>query len=168
MINRHHQKGVGLVEILVALLILAIGVMGFIALQYRAIEATAESGARIQAINLARDLAERMRVNRGAENVYVQQLNTANAQLSFSTNCFTANCSSTALADFDVAQVATKARSVGMTVNFLNCQGNNDGRRCIYVAWDDTAATNGALNEGNCTAGNVYDPNSTCLIMEVY
>ena len=78
MIKNNKQQGVGLIEVLVALLILAIGVMGFIALQYRAIEATAESGSRIQAINLARDLAERMRVNRGAEEVYAFQLNTAN------------------------------------------------------------------------------------------
>ena len=63
MRTQHRQLGVGLMEVLVALLILSIGVMGFIALQYRAVEATAESSARIQAINLARDLAERMRVN---------------------------------------------------------------------------------------------------------
>ncbi|MCU7226027.1 type IV pilus modification protein PilV, partial [Acinetobacter bohemicus] len=72
----NHQQGVGLMEVLIALLILAIGVMGFIALQYRAVEATIESGSRIQAINLGRDLAERMRVNRGAENVYTYHLNT--------------------------------------------------------------------------------------------
>ncbi|WP_373686976.1 type IV pilus modification protein PilV [Acinetobacter sp. YH16031] len=162
------QDGVGLMEVLIALLILAIGVMGFIALQYRAIEATVESGSRIQAINLGRDLAERMRVNRGAENVYEYQLNTAGKQLD-AKNCFTAtDCSSTDFADFDVSQIAKKAHSVGMTVNYLPCQGNNDGRRCIYVAWGDTAATHGTEGEGNCTSSTVYDPASTCLIMEVY
>ena len=167
MIKKNNQHGVGLIEVLVALLILAVGVMGFIALQYRAIEATAESGSRIQAINLARDLAERMRVNRGAEEVYAFQLNTANTQKVFPTNCFNVNCSSTDLADFDVAQIATKARVVGMSVNYLPCQGNTDNRRCIYVAWGDTAATDGADN-GNCTTGTNYEQESTCLIMEVY
>ncbi|MDQ9020626.1 type IV pilus modification protein PilV [Acinetobacter sichuanensis] len=166
MIDKN-QQGVGLVEVLVALLILAIGVMGFIALQYRAIEATTESGARIQAVNLARDLAERMRVNRGAEEVYAFQLNTANTQRVFPINCFNTNCSSTNLADFDVAQIATKARTIGMTANYLPCQGNEDNRRCIYVAWGDTAATDGT-DRGNCTTGTSYEPNSTCLIMEVY
>lgn len=166
MINKN-QQGVGLIEVLISLLILAIGIMGFIALQYRAIEATAESGSRIQAVNLARDLAERMRVNRGAEEVYAFQLNRADTQMTSSTNCFNANCSSTDLADFDVELITKKARTMGMTANYLPCQGNEDNRRCIYVAWGDTAATDGA-NNGNCTTGTNYEPNSTCLIMEVY
>ena len=172
MRQQHRQLGVGLIEVLVALLILSIGVMGFIALQYRAIEATAESGARIQAINLARDLAERMRVNRGAENVYINQLNTASNQINFSVNCFTTNCQSHQLADFDVAQITRKARTAGMMVNLLNCQGNQDGRHCVYVAWGDTAATAAASEaspeEGDCTSGTSYAPNATWLIMEGY
>lgn len=175
MMGQHRQVGVGLMEVLVALLILSIGVMGFIALQYRAVEATAESGSRIQAINIARDLAERIRINRGAENTYVDQMNTASQQLITAVNCFTNDCSSTNLADFDVSQVALKARSMGMMVNILECQGNSDGRQCIYVAWGDTAATNATTasdatpeSEGDCTSGNAYVPNSTCLIMEVY
>lgn len=164
-----YQQGVGLVEVLVSLLILAIAVLGYVALQYRAVEATAESGSRIQAINLARDLAERMRVNRGAENVYRTELGTAKGQATSLTNCFTENCTSARLADFDVAQITRKARSTGMTMNYLPCQGNNDGRECIYVAWGDTAATNGTADStGNCTRGTAYDPTSTCLIMEVY
>lgn len=165
----NYQHGVGLVEVLIALLILAIGVLGFIALQYRAVEATSESGARIQAINISRDLAERMRVNRGAANVYEGQLISAANQRISSKNCFTSNCTSSELADFDVAQITNKARALGMAVNYIGCPGNNNGRMCIYVAWGDTAPLNGTVNgEGNCTTGTSYDPNSTCLIMEVY
>ncbi len=58
-------------------MVLAIGVLGFVALQYRAVEATAESVYRVQAVNLARDLAERIRVNRGAFAAYATQLQTA-------------------------------------------------------------------------------------------
>jgi hypothetical protein len=49
---------------LVALVVLAVGVLGYVMLQVRAIEATIEGTQRIQAINIARDLAERVRVNR--------------------------------------------------------------------------------------------------------
>jgi len=165
----NNQQGVGLMEVLVALFILAVGVMGFIALKIRAVKATIERGARIQAINLGRDLAERMRVNRGAENVYKYQLNTAGKQLERSKNCFTStNCTSTDFADFDVSEISKKARSIGMMINYLPCQGNNDDRHCIYVAWGDTAPTHGADGEGNCTSSTAYDPASTCLIMEVY
>lgn len=161
------QKGVGLVEILVALLLLAIGVLGFIALQYRAMEATSESGSRVEAITLARDLAERIRINRTATADYATELGTAANQATSTKDCFNVFCSSDELADFDVAQVVKKARSMGMTMNYLGCQGNSNGRMCVYVAWGDTSATNGA-NPEDCTNSTSYNATSTCLIMEVY
>mgnify|MGYP003399266113 FL=1 len=166
---KQYQKGVGLVEVLVALLLLAVAVMGFIALQYRAIEATAESGARVEAISLARDLAERVRVNRTAATEYTTQLSAAANQRTFTKNCFNEACDPTELADFDVAQVVNKARTMGMTVNYLACPDTANGRSCVYVAWGETSATHGTTNgSGNCTTGTAYDPASTCLIMEVY
>ena len=42
-LSTHQQQGVGLVEVMVALLLLAVGVMGFAALQMTAIKATDES-----------------------------------------------------------------------------------------------------------------------------
>lgn len=61
---RKKNQGVGMVEVLVALTLLAIGVLGFTALQLRAVDATAEANNRIQAMNLARDLAERIRATK--------------------------------------------------------------------------------------------------------
>lgn len=162
----NHQRGMGLVEILFALLILAIGVLGFVALQYRALEATAESSSRVQAIAIARDLAERIRVNRNAFSIYQQQIQTPANQQPFKTNCFTSNCVDTDLADFDVSKVTDKARSFGMTMNIMNCQNTNN-RNCIYVAWGDSSATDGT-GVGDCTNGNAYNPTSTCVIMETY
>lgn len=161
-----HQKGVGLVEILVALLLLAIGVLGFIALQYRAMEATAESGSRVEAMTLARDLAERIRVNRSAIDTYETELATAANQTS-TMDCLNNFCSAAELADYDVNQVVQKARSMGMTMNYMTCQNTDSERKCVYVAWGDTSATNGT-NPEDCTSGTSYNPNSTCVIMEVY
>ncbi|MBJ9986546.1 type IV pilus modification protein PilV [Acinetobacter sp. S40] len=169
LITIKNQRGVGLIEILVALLILAIGILGFIALQYRAVEATSESNYRVQAMNLARDLAERVRVNRGSLATYETEIKTAANQTTSTKNCFTADCNVTELADFDVAQITTRAHSVGMSVNLVACPGNNDNRNCVYIAWGDTAPLNGEANgEGNCTTSTAYDPVSTCLIMEMY
>lgn len=172
--RRSSQKGVGLVEVLVALLILALGVLGFIVLQYRAVEATAESGSRVQAINLARDLAEKIRVNRDKAPIYEAQLNAgAVEQRKFSKNCFNQGCDATELADFDVAKVVERARSIGMTINYMDCPENKDGRKCVYVAWGETVADHGdEEGDGSCTItttlGMSYDPESTCLIMEAY
>ena len=161
------QKGVGLIEILVALLILAIGILGFIALQYRAVEATSEAINRVQAMNIARDMAERIRANRSGFTSYKTETSTAGNQTSFATNCITDSCSAADLADFDVAQVTQKAAALGMTVNMLSCAGNSDGRNCLYVAWGDTSATDGTAT-GDCTNGTTYHGASTCVIMETY
>lgn len=162
------QKGIGLMEILIALLLLAIGILGFIALQYRSLEATSEATYRVQAVNLARDLSERIRVNPNAASTYKTEVEGAVAkQKTASKNCYAVWCSSTELADFDVQQVYLRASSVGMTLNMRNCEGNSDGRNCIYVAWGETAATDGS-SIGNCTDGTSYRSDSTCIVMESY
>ncbi|PJG43414.1 pilus assembly protein [Acinetobacter tandoii] len=163
------QKGVGLIEILVALLVLAIGILGFVALQYRAVEATSESINRVQAMNIARDLAERIRANRDGLADYKTQISTASNQPS-THDCIKNTCTAAELADYDVGQVTKKASAIGMTVNMFSCPGNEDlvnGRSCIYVAWGDTSATNGTT-DGDCTNGTAYSPVSTCVIMETY
>ena len=165
------QKGVGLIEILVALLVLAIGILGFIALQYRSVEATSEAIKRVQAINVARDMAERIRANRDGLSTYKTETSTAANQSASTKNCMTATCSAAELADFDVSQVTSKAATLGMTVNMLNCPGENNtvikNRNCLYVAWGDTSATEGTT-EGDCANDMIYSSVSTCVIMETY
>ncbi|WP_368570966.1 type IV pilus modification protein PilV [Acinetobacter haemolyticus] len=163
----NQQRGVGLVEILVALLVLALGVLGFVALQYRALEASAESTSRIEAMGLARDLSERIRINRTAFPTYQEELATPANQDISTVNCLENDCTTVQLADFDVAQVIAKARRLGMTMNIMDCQGNTNGRQCIYVAWGDTSATDGN-GLGDCTDGTAYNRNSTCVILETY
>lgn len=162
-----NQRGVGLVEILVALVILGVGILGFVALQFRALEATTEGSYRIQALNVARDLAEKMRVNRSALDTYRSEIGDATKQTTFTRNCLTAECTAIELADFDVENSVRYAQNLGMVVNVLDCQGNADGRACIYVAWNNTSPTDGDNTE-DCTTGTSYNPSSTCLIMEVY
>lgn len=58
------QKGFGLIEVLVALLILAIGLLGMASLQTTSLQQTTGSQARTQAILLAEDIVERIRANR--------------------------------------------------------------------------------------------------------
>lgn len=56
-----HQQGAGLIEVLVAVLLLSIAVLGFSALQVKAISATDESLVRTKSLTLVRNLAEVMR-----------------------------------------------------------------------------------------------------------
>ena len=153
------QTGVGLVEVLVALVLLSIAVLGFVALQIRAITASNEATMNVQATNIARDLAERMRMNRDGLAGYVANTDT--------TNCATAFCSPENMAKYDFRLVSSRATGLGMSMNVLNCQGSTLVRKCIYVAWEGTTATNGT-GSSDCTNGAAYVPNAKCIIMEVY
>lgn len=153
------QTGVGLVEVLVALVLLSIAVLGFVALQIRAITASNEATMNVQATNIARDLAERMRMNRDGLVGYVANTDT--------TNCATAFCLPVDMAKYDFRLVSSRAADLGMSMDVLNCQGSTLVRKCIYVAWEGTTATNGT-SSSDCTNGAAYVPNAKCIIMEVY
>ena len=56
MITYQNQKGVGLVEVLVALLLLAVGVLGYSILQIRAVDASSEALSRSQGMLILRSL----------------------------------------------------------------------------------------------------------------
>lgn len=60
-----HQRGVGLIEVMVALLVIAVGVLGFMAMQTRALRETQEAYHYSQANMMANDLFDRMRLNLG-------------------------------------------------------------------------------------------------------
>lgn len=57
----NQQHGVGLIEVLVAVLLLSVAVLGFSALQMRAVTATDESLVRTKSLTIVRNLAEVMR-----------------------------------------------------------------------------------------------------------
>jgi type IV pilus assembly protein PilV len=65
------EAGVGLIEILVALLVTAIGLLGLAALQGTAQQAEMESYQRSQALILLEDMASRLRANRAERDSYV-------------------------------------------------------------------------------------------------
>lgn len=167
--NINKQHGVGMVEVLVALVILAIGVLGFSALQLRAMEATAEATDRTMAMNLARDLAERIRINRLGLNDYVTAINSAGGTAATSCNgsaaAYKPNCSEEMMAKYDASEVRTKALEKGQTIIMRQCDGSVS-RTCIYVAWGKTAITTSDVS--TCMVDGTYVPNSQCIVMEAF
>lgn len=166
---KRSQTGVGLVEVLVALVILGIAVLGFVALQVRALAASQEASLNVQAMTLARDLSERMRMNRDGLEHY-------QSVTSPPTTCGTAYCTPTQMAQYDFNQVSVKAQRVGMSIDVLDCaMGHTTAakRKCIYVAWGDTTPTaeDSAASEPSataCTVGTAYRAGAQCVIMETY
>lgn len=167
------QRGIGLIEVLVSLVILAIAILGFAALQIRALNAIQEANDRTAAMILARNLAEQIRVNRTQLNEYKKQLNANNTTAK---NCMkadtasetapaiTAMCSRTEMAAFDVAQVLKTAKKQDMKMLMQNCQGGD--RQCLYITWGDTTITSTDLSK--CMEDGVYVAGAKCLVMEAY
>lgn len=157
---RSYQQGVGLVEVLVALILLSIVVLGFIGLQLRAIAASNEAGHNVQAMNIARDLSERIRVNRNGLLDYKTAATV--------TDCAVNLCTTKQMAEYDYKQVSDKAINLGMQLDVLDCKGSVAlERKCIYVAWEGTTPTDGTADT-DCTNGPAYLPESKCIIVEVY
>lgn len=160
-----YQQGVGLIEVLVALLLLAIGALGFIALQYRAVESGGEAANRVIATQIARDLAENIRINNSIAAVDQYAL----MNKTQSVDCYTNFCTPVQKAQFDTAHIQTYASALRMAVAMINCPVTQNGRQCIYVAWDKTTADNNTTTSCTVTSGNSfsYRNDSTCLVMEV-
>jgi type IV pilus assembly protein PilV len=67
---RRRAIGVGMVEVLVALVVLSVGLLGVASLFVTTMQAKGSAQSRMQAINLAADIADRIRANRGAGSAY--------------------------------------------------------------------------------------------------
>lgn len=99
------QKGVGLIEILVTVLILAVGLLGLAGLQTQSLRFGHEAYMRTQASVLAADMIDRLRANRTTAlttnnyNFTLTDSPTANA-----TSCETVACSGPNLALYDFKQ----------------------------------------------------------------
>jgi len=174
MMKKSVQKGVGLMEVLVALFILAIGVLGFAALQLRAMDAAQEATENTVAMNLARDLAERIRVNRTALSEYKTAINDKSTNDSCEgTNNITSpkslalpKCNSSTMAQYDAMEILEKTSQSGQSIIVADCVKSN--LNCIYVAWGKTTISSDDLT--NCVDSNTgtYVVDSKCLVMEAF
>jgi type IV pilus assembly protein PilV len=72
-----NAKGFTLIEVLVSLVILAIGMLGIAALLLGSLQASRTALVRTQAVNLATDAVERIRANRAAGIAYDTAVTTA-------------------------------------------------------------------------------------------
>jgi type IV pilus assembly protein PilV len=180
MMNKAAQKGVGLIEVLVALLILALGVLGFAALQLRAMDAALEATDQTIAMNTARDLAERMRINRAALTTYKTTINaqTINdsklkckevknlSAIPITTKKELPICNAEAMAEHDATEILQKAKDYGQRIVVTGCVGS--AMNCIYVAWADTTFPSANISQCVDTTTGTYIANSKCLVMEAF
>ncbi len=68
--NANHQKGISMVEALVALLVLSVGMLGIAGLFVETLRANRSATSRMHAVNLVNDMTDRILANRLAGAAY--------------------------------------------------------------------------------------------------
>ena len=99
--TRRIQSGFTMVEALVALVVLVIGLLGIAALLLRSLQDGRAAIYRTQAVNLAADIADRIRMNRTAQLNYGTLF--ADAEVAVPACVTTAGCTDTQLANTDLS-----------------------------------------------------------------
>jgi|26BtaG_2_1085354.scaffolds.fasta_scaffold00258_8 type IV pilus assembly protein PilV len=183
------QRGVGLVEVLVALLLLAVAALGYTALQAKALKSTDESLTRTQALTLLRSTAEKIRTNglgstyelTVTENGtttktkaqildYYQTLLNKAVATTAPAACADTGCSPEQMANHDVFNIKTQAQTFGINIGMTVCPGTADAgkTKCLVAAWNNTTPTLGAGSTDCMNAAGSYRFNADCVYMEAY
>ena len=99
----HRQRGISMVESLVALVVIAVGMLGIAGLYLSSLQASRSAKLRSHAVELASSIADRIRANREAAAAYATDTyGGAPAEH----DCETARCTPDELAEDDLAQLA--------------------------------------------------------------
>jgi type IV pilus assembly protein PilV len=125
---RHKQVGVGLIEVLVALLIMCVGLLGAAAIQVNALKYTDSSAISSQVSFIAYDMMDRIRANSNSVSSY------AMASLPAASTSTSSVVAAQDLIDFtnNVRNVAgAKAAATIVVTGFVVT---------ITIQWDDTRA----------------------------
>lgn len=167
---RSRQQGVTLIEVLVAVVVLAFGLIGIAGLQTTAITSNQVSMQYTQVANLTQNLAERMRANRDAVIAARYDITTPGVPGSPTVDCSTATCTSAQQATFDLAAwyaslssgttfsnlpTIESARLNGVQIS-ISCATAcaNDSVRLISVYW---IADRGSATGLGCDASSSSD-----------
>lgn len=180
-----HQRGITLLESLVAIVIAALGILGILGVQMRTLTDTQTSVRRAQAVRLIEDLGERMKVNPNA-------LVNINAYISGFSNEPTpdscaSGCNPSQLAAYDLAvwkQTVKNTLPMGQASIFLapgETQDPNRRQLGVIISWreneradtktDDIDATKVRAADGSLSAGtdtaNACPTDRTCHLQYI-
>ncbi len=146
------NAGFTLVEVLTALVIFAIGMLGIASLQVNGIRHTHTAYQRSQAVLLAQDLTEKMRANplamAPADLLYLQDPSTIDP--SSVNDCATTSCNSRERAAYDLVEWYTTINTLLRDGNGIACQDSTPGDgSCdnlpggdilIQISWQEQAS----------------------------
>jgi type IV pilus assembly protein PilV len=150
-----HQAGFSLIEVLIALVVLGVGMLGMGKMLMVSMKSNGTAYANTQAMSQANAMLDRIRANRaaalsGPSSNYSLPALTASSAYGAGPNCLTVACSSSDIASADVANwLGSLSASNGLpsgqgSIAFGGV--NNQVSVAVKVQWDDSVAQ-GALKE---------------------
>jgi type IV pilus assembly protein PilV len=125
-----YQKGFGLLEVLVTLVILAIGLLGLAGLQATGLKNNLSAYHRSQATQLSYEIADRMRANVAGISSYVSGTPTATASCGTTTGCSAENMAKNDLFEWNAVLADVLPSGVGTITQ-------SGAIYSISVTWDD-------------------------------
>ena len=140
MLDVAHQWGATLIEVLVAVLVLSIGLLGLAGLQVTSLQSNHSAYYRSQATLLAYDIADRMRANRAVA------LGSADYVTNFPTSS-SSNTVSGSRAARDKAEWLNRL-ALALPEGTGKVEKNNS-LITIHVRWNDTRGAIKAANDNN-------------------
>ena len=168
--RKYKQAGVGLIEVLIAVLIFSVGLLGMTTMQLGAKRTSYEATQRSIATGLARDILERMRSNPTELALYASLAPVGTpvggSSLSAGTNCNAATCTTAQLAARDLYEWVELLRGasekigtvdVGGLVTPQACITHASGEVSVAIAWQGASElTNPTLSScGNGSYGTL-------------
>jgi len=175
------QTGFSLVEVLVAIVILSVGMLGAVGMQSAAMRSNKEARNQAAAITFARELGERMRGNHtvaikrtAADNPFLfdSTLVGTSSVATFSVNCFTTDCPILKdVATWDVVDWQTRVLAALPTPRIKVCFDKTPYSSTGVATWDctddgDLSVVKMSWTSSN-TAGSLTFAASTAIPMVV-
>ena len=128
------MKGFTLLEVLVALLVLSIGLLGLAGLQTLSLRNNQSAFQRSQAVVLAYDALDRVRGNRDQAAAYVTAFDETSANFT-TTSCPTAGCTAAQMAVNDLAAWKAEVARLPAGAGQIAVDANN--KASVEVRWSD-------------------------------
>lgn len=178
----HYEQGVSLIEVLVSLILLAIAILGFAALQTQAVSATSESAVRVNALNVIRDLGDSVRYNITQKQLYEDTLNDFTDGFKTKTlaqikaaepgedcglNDSDNQCDRAQQTAIEAYKAAKIAYDNGFDLRMQDCPGTDGRVKCLIAAWDGTNAKIGTGGDDCMDDDGGYKADSRCMVMEM-
>jgi len=167
--DRNTQRGVSLVEVLIAMVILAVGLLGLVGLQGRLQVMQMESYQRAQAVMLMQDMANRISVNRNNAAAYAAAAPVA-TPLGEGFDC--TGLANASRVERDVRDWCTALQGAAETMGGSNLGAMVGGRGCVEdlggdqymvtVAWQGLGPVSAPPASVTC-GQNLYDGGTSCI-----